>query len=93
MLIAQQILIIATFPLHHRHQHLILRKICHSQPFVKLKFSKKFSWGPPLAKMPKISQFSGLGNGWPRCVRSIDAGAKAFSLKCLIRTFIPSNFQ
>ena len=50
MLIAQQIIVTATFLLHHRHQRLILHKICHSQPFVKLKVSKKFSWGPPFYK-------------------------------------------
>ena len=93
MLIAQQIIVTATFPLHHRHQRLILHKICHFQPFVKLKLSKYFSLGPPFAKMPKMSQFSGLGNGRLRCVRSIVSGAKPFSLKCLIKTLIPSNFQ
>ena len=93
MLIAQQIKVTATFPLQHRHQHLILHKICHFQPFVKLKLSKKVSWGPPIAKIPKMSHFSGLGNGRLRSVRSIVSGAKPFSLRCLIRIFIPSNFQ
>ena len=93
MLIAQQIIVTAIFPLNHGHQRLILHKMSHFQPFVKLKFSKKFSWGPPFAKMPKVSHFSSLGNGRLRCVRSIRSGAKQLSLKCLIRTFIPSNFQ
>ena len=79
MLIAQQIIVTATFPLHHRHQRFILRKICHIQLFVKLKLFKYFSWGPAFAKMPKMSQFSGLGNGRLRCVRSIVSGAKPFS--------------
>ena len=93
MLIAQQITVTATFPLHHPHQRFILDKICHFQPFVKLKLSKKFSMGSPFAKMPKMSDCSGLANGRLRCVRSIVSGAKPLSLKCLIRTFIPSNFQ
>ena len=93
MLIAHQILITATFPLHHCHQRLILHKICHFQPFVKLKLSKKFSWGVPFAEMPNMSDFSGLRIGRQPCVRSIVSGAKPLSLKCLIRTFIPSNFQ
>ena len=93
MLIAQQIIVIATFLLHHRHQRLILHKIGHFQPFVKLKLARKFSWGPSIAKMPKMSHFSSLGNVRLRCVRSIVSGAKLLSLKCLIRSFIPSNFQ
>ena len=93
MLIAQQIIVTATFSLHHGHQRLILHKICHFQPFVHLKLSIKFSWGPPFSKMPKKSDFSSLGNGRLRCVRSIVSGAKPLSLTCLIRTFIPSNFQ
>ena len=92
MLLAQQIITTATFPLHHRHQRLILHKICHFQPFVKLKLSKKLSWGPPFAKMEKMSHFPGLKNGWLRCVGSIVSGAKPLSLKNLIRTFIPINF-
>ena len=60
MLIAQQLIVMATFPLHRRHQRLILHKICHFQPFVKLKLSKKVLWGPPFAEMPKMSHFSGL---------------------------------
>ena len=93
MLIAQQKIVEATFSLHHRHQHRILLYVCHFQPFVLLKLSKKFSWGPPFAKMPKMSPFSSLGNGRLRCLRSIVSGAEPLSLKCLIRTFIPSNFQ
>ena len=93
MLIDQQIIVIVTFPLHHRHQRFTLLKVCHFQPFVKMKLSKKSSWGPPFAKMPKMSHFSGLGNGRLRCVRSIISGAKPLSLKCLITIFIPSSFQ
>ena len=93
MLIAQQIIVTVTFPLHNRHQRLILHKNCHFQPFVKLKLSKKFSWGPPFAEMPKMSHFLGLANERLRCVKSIVSGARPLSLKCLIRTFIPSNFQ
>ena len=44
------------------------KKICHFQPFVKLKLSKNISWGPPFAKMQKMSHFSGLGFGRLRCV-------------------------
>ena len=68
MLIAQQIIVTATFSLHHPHQHLILQKLCHFQPFVKLKLSKKFKCCPPFAKMPKMSHFLGLGNGRLLCV-------------------------
>ena len=93
MLIAQRIIVIATIPLHHRNQRLILHKICHFQLFVKLKLSKKISWGPPFAKSQKMSDFSGLGNGRLRCVGSIVSGAKPLSLKNLIRTFIPINSQ
>ena len=57
MLIAQQIIVTATFPLHHPHQRLILHKRCHFQPFVKLKLSKNFSWDPPFAKMTKMTPF------------------------------------
>ena len=89
----KQIIVTAIFPLHHPHQRLILHKICHFQPFVKLKLSKKFSWGPPFAKKPKMSDFSGLKNGRLRCVRNIVSGAKSLSLKCLMRTFISSSFQ
>ena len=91
-LIAHQITVTATFPLHHRHQRLILHKICHFQPFVKLKLSKTFSWGRPFAKMQKNEPFSGLRNGRLRCVRSIVSGTSPLSLKCLNRTFNPSNF-
>ena len=78
MLIAQQIIVRATFLLHHPHQRFILHKICHFQPFVKLNLPKKCSWCPPFAKMPKVSHFSGLGNGRLRCVRSIVSGANRF---------------
>ena len=93
MLIAQQIIVTATYSLHLPHQRLILHKICHFRPFVKLKLSINCSWDPPFVKMPKMSHLSALGNGRLRCVRSIISGAKPFSLTCLIRTFIPSNFQ
>ena len=93
MLIAQQIIVTATFLIDHPHQRLILHKICHFQPFVKWKLFKKNFIGSSFAKLPKKSHFSGLGNGQLRCVRSIVSGTKPLSLKCLIRTFIPSNFQ
>ena len=93
MLIAQSIIVTATSPLRHCHQGLILHKICHFQPFVKLKLSNKFSWVPAFAKMPKMSHFSALGNGRLRCVRSVVSGARPLSLKFLISTFIPSKFQ
>ena len=62
MLITQQIIVIATFQLHHRHQRFLLYKICHFHPFLKIKLSKKIFMGPPFAKMPKITHFSGLWN-------------------------------
>ena len=93
MLIAQQRIVTATFSLHLRHQRLILHKICHSQPFVKLKLSKKVSCGPPFAKKRKMRDSLGLGNGRLRCVCNIVSGAKQLSLKCLIRIFIPRNFR
>ena len=92
MLIAHQIIFTATFALHDRFKRLVLHKICHFQPFVKLKLSKNFSLGQPFAKMPKMSHFSGLGNGQLRCVCNIVSGAKPLSLTCLIRNFIPCNF-
>ena len=60
----------------------ILYKICHFQPFLKFKLSKKFSWGPPFHKMTKMTHFSTLGNRWRRCVGSIVSGATPLSLKC-----------
>ena len=92
-LIAQKIVVTAAFSLHHRHQLFILHKICHFQPFAKLKISKKFSFGPLFAKTTKMSHFSALGNVRLRYVYSIVSGAKPLSLKCLMRTFIPSNFH
>ena len=93
MLIAQPIVVTATSPLHPRHQRLILHKVCHFQPFVKLKLSNKFSWVPPFAKMPKMSHLSALGNGRLRCVGSIVSETGPLSLKFLISTFIPSKSQ
>ena len=93
MLITQQIIVTVTFPLHHRHQHLILHKICHFQPFLKFKLSKGFSWGPPFAKMPKMTHFSGLEKWRLRYVDSIVAGATPFSLKYFIRSFMPCTLQ
>ena len=93
MPIDQQIIVTLTFLLHNRHQRFTLHKVCHFQPFVKMKLSKKSSWGPLFAKLPKLSHFSGFGNGRLRCVRSIVSGAKPLSLNCLIKIFIPSNFQ
>ena len=93
MLITQPIVVTATSPLHHGHQRLILHKICHFQPFVKLKLSNKFSWVPPFAKTPKMSNLSALGNGRLRCVDSIASGAGPLSLKFVISTFIPSKSQ
>ena len=93
MPIDQQIIVTLTFLLHNRHQRFTLHKVCHFQPFVKMKLSKKSSWGPPFAKLPKLSHFSGFENGRLRCVRSIVSGAKPHSLNCLIKIFIPSNFQ
>ena len=93
MLIAHQIIVSDTFTLNHLDQRLILYKLCHFQPFAKFEAFQKILIGSPFAKMPKISHFSGLGNWWLRCVRSIVSGAKPLSLKCLIRTSIPSNFQ
>ena len=92
MLIAQQVIVTVTFPLHHPHQRLNLHKICYFQPFVKLKLSKNFHGVPPFAKIPKMSRFLGLGNKRLRCVRSIVSGAKPLSLKCLIRTFVQVVF-
>ena len=65
MCIARQILIAAQFPLHTRHGRFILHKIGHFQPFLKIELSKKFSWGPPFAIMPKMTDFSCLGSLTP----------------------------
>ena len=64
-----------------------------TSPFLKFQLSKTFSCGPPFAKMPKMSDFLCLGSLRLRCVRSVVSGTKPFSLNCLIRTFIPSEFQ
>ena len=93
MLLTGQKMVAATLPLHHRDQRLILHNICHFQPFLKFQLSNNFSCSPPFAKMPKISDFLGLGFQRLRCVPSIVSGAKQPFLKCLIRTFIPSNFD
>ena len=93
MLIAQKITVVANFQLRHRDRRLILHKICHFQPFLKFQVSKIFSCGPPFAEMPKMSDFSCLGNLQLRCVRNVVCGTKPPSLNCLIRTFIPSEFQ
>ena len=71
----------------HFTQNMSLSAICKIEAFHKI-----LMWSPS-AKIPKKSDFSGLGNLWLRCVRSIVSGAKSLSLKCFIRTFIPSNFQ
>ena len=92
MLIAKKIIVTANFLMNHLQKRLILQKICHFQPFVKWKLSKKLSWGPPFAKMPRLSNFLHLGNGRLLCVRSITSRVKPLSLKWLIRAFIPSNF-
>ena len=89
MLITRQIMLVANFRLRHRHRRLILHEICHFQPFVKVQVSKNSS----CAKIPKMSNLSCLGNLRLRCVRTVVSGTKPFSLNCLIRTFIPSEFQ
>ena len=91
--ISRQIVVVAIFGLRHRDQRLILHKICHFQPFFKLGVSKHFSCGPPFAEMPKMSDFSCLGNLRLRCVGTVVCGTKPFSLSCSIRTLIPSEFQ
>ena len=65
MCIARQILMAAQFPLQNRHRRLILHKLGHFQPFVKMELSKKFPWGPPFAIMPKMTDFSCLGSLTP----------------------------
>ena len=93
MLTTLQVLVAANFPLQHRHQRVILHKICHFEPIPKFELSEKFSCGSPFAKMPKMTDFSCLGKLRSRCVGSVISGTEAFSLNYLIRTFIPSEFQ
>ena len=62
MLITQLILIAGKFRLQNRDCRLILHQICHFKLFVKIEFSKKFSWAPPFAKMSKMTDFLCLGN-------------------------------
>ena len=57
MLITRQILMAAKFRLQNRHCRVILHKICHFQPVPKFELSKKISWGPAFAKMPKMTDF------------------------------------
>ena len=93
MLITRQVIVTATFPLHHPDHRFILHKICHFQPFLKFQLSNNFSRGHPFAKMPKMTNFSSLGYRRLRYVHSIASGTKALFFKCLIRTFTLSNFQ
>ena len=93
MLITRQILVAANFPLQHRDQRVIFHKICHFEPIPKFELSEKFSCGPPFPKMPKMTDFSRLGNLRLRCVGSVISGTVPLSFNCLIRTFIPIEFQ
>ena len=89
MLLAQQIIVTATFPLHNPHQRLILHKI-----YGKIEAFKKIFMGSPFCLNAKnLANFLGLGKGRLCCVRSIVSGAKPLPIKCLIKTFIPSTFQ
>ena len=92
-IISRQIVVVAIFGLRHRDQRLILQKISYFQPFLKFGVSKNCSCGPPFAEMPKMSDFSCLGNLRLRCVGTVVCGTKPFSLSCSIRTLIPSEFQ
>ena len=76
----RQILIAAKFRLQNRDRRLILHKICHFQPFLKFELSKKFPCGPPFAKMPKMSDFSGLENLRLRCVQCLVSGTIPVSI-------------
>ena len=93
MCIARQILIAAQFPLHTRHGRFILHKIGHFQPFLKIELSKKFSWGPPFAIMPKRTDFSCLGNELLRSVGSVACSILALFFNCLIRAFVAAGSQ
>ena len=63
MHITQQIILTATFPLHHPHQRLILHKISHFQPFEKFKLSKNFAQGGCI--WAKVDEFGQSG-----CIRA-----------------------
>ena len=93
MPITQQMFIATKFRLRNRDRRLMLHKICHFQPFLKFLLSIKFSWGPHFAKMPKMTDFSCLGNQLPRCVGSVVCNILAPFLNCLIGAFIPGRFQ
>ena len=80
-------MVVANFGLRHRDQRLILQKICHFQPFLKFGVSKTFSYGPPFAEMPKMSDFSCLGNLRLRCVGTVVSGNKPTSPKGYVGNF------
>ena len=63
MHITQQIILTATFALHHPHQRLILHKISHFQPFEKFKLSKNFAQGGCI--WAKVDEFGQSG-----CIRA-----------------------
>ena len=62
LLKTRQIMVAANFRLPQRDYPVILHKICNFQPFLKFELCKKCSCGPPFAKMPKMTDFSCLGN-------------------------------
>ena len=93
MLITYKIGVAANFGLQHRNQRPILHQICHFLPFVKFQLSKIVSCDPPFGKMPKVSDFSCLGNLRQTSLGTVILETKPFSLDGLIKTFIPSEFQ
>ena len=93
IVITRQILIAAKFCLQSCDRCLILHKIGHFQPFPEFQLSKKFSWRPPFAKIPKLTNFSCLGNYLLRCVGNVVCNILALFLSCMIRAFIPPWFQ
>ena len=88
----------ANFRLQHRHSKqsllfLLLLLLFLLLLFLEIELCKKFLCGPPFAKIPQMTDFSGLGNRRLRCVRSTVSSAKPLSLRCLIRTLIPSTLS
>ena len=67
----QQRMVAANYRLQHQDKRVVLHKICNFQLFLKFEHSKKISCGSPFAKMPKMIDFSCLGNLRLRCLRSL----------------------
>ena len=79
-LLTYQITVAANYRLQHRDRRVIFHNTWHfHQLFLKFEFSKKFSCGPPLDRMPQMTDFSCLGN---LRLSIVVSGTKPLSLNC-----------